>query len=257
MPLPKIEVVKGDRPVNAEGVIAVVNPTDPIRAPCPVFRGDDVAGHRALCEVHHAARLGCGARHDHRDRDRTAGALRAHPQRPRLRRGEIARMLDVHVGQAAPEPDRATSRSFSGKRLRPALTLLWRDGSVGSGHAGPSLGRRDRRADPHRHTGPRRHPRRVAHAPPGRDGQRARRQRDGGAVGRLHLRDLVQGGGRARGPLSHRATSPRSSASSAAARSCRCITGNDFDMDEETYFRIIEDKTAALYAAALRCGAVL
>jgi len=32
---------------------------------------------------------------------------------------------------------------------------------------------------------------------------------------------------------------------------------NDFDLTEETYFRIIEDKTAALYAAALRCGAVL
>jgi octaprenyl-diphosphate synthase len=32
---------------------------------------------------------------------------------------------------------------------------------------------------------------------------------------------------------------------------------NDFDLDEETYFRIIEAKTAALYAAALRSGAVL
>ncbi len=32
---------------------------------------------------------------------------------------------------------------------------------------------------------------------------------------------------------------------------------NDPDLSEETYFRIIEDKTAALYAAALRCGAVL
>ena len=32
---------------------------------------------------------------------------------------------------------------------------------------------------------------------------------------------------------------------------------NDMDLAEETYFRIIEDKTAALYAAALRCGAVL
>jgi len=30
---------------------------------------------------------------------------------------------------------------------------------------------------------------------------------------------------------------------------------NDLDLTEETYFRIIEDKTAALYAAALRCGA--
>jgi len=30
---------------------------------------------------------------------------------------------------------------------------------------------------------------------------------------------------------------------------------NDIDLPEETYFRIIEDKTAALYAAALRCGA--
>jgi octaprenyl-diphosphate synthase len=30
---------------------------------------------------------------------------------------------------------------------------------------------------------------------------------------------------------------------------------NDIDLTEETYFRIIEDKTAALYAAALRCGA--
>jgi octaprenyl-diphosphate synthase len=29
----------------------------------------------------------------------------------------------------------------------------------------------------------------------------------------------------------------------------------DVDLGEETYFRIIEDKTAALYAAALRCGA--
>jgi len=29
---------------------------------------------------------------------------------------------------------------------------------------------------------------------------------------------------------------------------------NDFDLAEETYLRIIEDKTAALYAAALRCG---
>jgi octaprenyl-diphosphate synthase len=32
---------------------------------------------------------------------------------------------------------------------------------------------------------------------------------------------------------------------------------NDFDLDEPTYFRIIEDKTASLYAASLRCGAVL
>ena len=32
---------------------------------------------------------------------------------------------------------------------------------------------------------------------------------------------------------------------------------NDIEMPEETYFRIIEDKTAALYAAALRCGAEL
>jgi octaprenyl-diphosphate synthase len=32
---------------------------------------------------------------------------------------------------------------------------------------------------------------------------------------------------------------------------------NDFELAEETYFRIIEDKTAALYAAALRAGAVL
>ncbi|MHC4959658.1 MAG: polyprenyl synthetase family protein [Planctomycetota bacterium] len=32
---------------------------------------------------------------------------------------------------------------------------------------------------------------------------------------------------------------------------------NDFDLSESTYFRIIEDKTASLYAAALRCGAVL
>jgi len=32
---------------------------------------------------------------------------------------------------------------------------------------------------------------------------------------------------------------------------------NDFDLDEETYFTIIEEKTAALYAAALRCGARL
>ncbi len=32
---------------------------------------------------------------------------------------------------------------------------------------------------------------------------------------------------------------------------------HDADMSEETYFRIIEDKTAALYAAALRCGAQL
>ena len=30
---------------------------------------------------------------------------------------------------------------------------------------------------------------------------------------------------------------------------------HDFEMPESTYFRIIEDKTAALYAAALRCGA--
>ena len=30
---------------------------------------------------------------------------------------------------------------------------------------------------------------------------------------------------------------------------------NDLDLPEETYFRIIEDKTAALYAASLRCGA--
>ncbi|MEM8882952.1 MAG: polyprenyl synthetase family protein [Planctomycetota bacterium] len=30
---------------------------------------------------------------------------------------------------------------------------------------------------------------------------------------------------------------------------------HDFEMSEEVYFRIIEDKTAALYAAALRCGA--
>lgn len=30
---------------------------------------------------------------------------------------------------------------------------------------------------------------------------------------------------------------------------------NDIDLPEETYFRIIEDKTAALYAASLRCGA--
>jgi octaprenyl-diphosphate synthase len=30
---------------------------------------------------------------------------------------------------------------------------------------------------------------------------------------------------------------------------------NDVNLPEETYFRIIEDKTAALYAAALRCGA--
>jgi len=29
---------------------------------------------------------------------------------------------------------------------------------------------------------------------------------------------------------------------------------HDFEMPESTYFRIIEDKTAALYAAALRCG---
>jgi octaprenyl-diphosphate synthase len=32
---------------------------------------------------------------------------------------------------------------------------------------------------------------------------------------------------------------------------------NDVDLPEETYFRIIEDKTAALYAASLRCGAEL
>jgi len=32
---------------------------------------------------------------------------------------------------------------------------------------------------------------------------------------------------------------------------------NDPDLPEETYFRVIEDKTAALYAAALRSGAVL
>jgi len=32
---------------------------------------------------------------------------------------------------------------------------------------------------------------------------------------------------------------------------------HDVEMAEETYFRIIEDKTAALYAAALRCGAQL
>jgi len=32
---------------------------------------------------------------------------------------------------------------------------------------------------------------------------------------------------------------------------------NDLELSEETYFRIIEDKTAALYAAALRSGAVL
>ena len=32
---------------------------------------------------------------------------------------------------------------------------------------------------------------------------------------------------------------------------------NDFDLDEKTYFTIIEEKTAALYAAALRCGARL
>ena len=32
---------------------------------------------------------------------------------------------------------------------------------------------------------------------------------------------------------------------------------NDLDLSEETYFRIIEDKTAALYSAALRCGAEL
>ena len=32
---------------------------------------------------------------------------------------------------------------------------------------------------------------------------------------------------------------------------------HDYDLPEATYFRIIEDKTAALYAAALRCGAVL
>lgn len=32
---------------------------------------------------------------------------------------------------------------------------------------------------------------------------------------------------------------------------------NDFDLTEQTYFRIIEDKTAALYGAALRCGGVL
>lgn len=31
----------------------------------------------------------------------------------------------------------------------------------------------------------------------------------------------------------------------------------DFEMSEELYFRIIEDKTAALYAAALRCGSRL
>ncbi len=30
---------------------------------------------------------------------------------------------------------------------------------------------------------------------------------------------------------------------------------HDFEMSESTYFRVIEDKTAALYAAALRCGA--
>ena len=30
---------------------------------------------------------------------------------------------------------------------------------------------------------------------------------------------------------------------------------HDFELSEATYFRIIEDKTAALYAAALRCGA--
>jgi len=30
---------------------------------------------------------------------------------------------------------------------------------------------------------------------------------------------------------------------------------DDLELSEETYFRIIEDKTAALYAAALRCGA--
>jgi len=32
---------------------------------------------------------------------------------------------------------------------------------------------------------------------------------------------------------------------------------NEVDLPEDTYFRIIEDKTAALYAAALRCGAEL
>ena len=32
---------------------------------------------------------------------------------------------------------------------------------------------------------------------------------------------------------------------------------HDFELSEATYFRIIEDKTAALYAAALRCGAYL
>ena len=32
---------------------------------------------------------------------------------------------------------------------------------------------------------------------------------------------------------------------------------HDYDLSEATYFRIIEDKTAALYAAAMRCGAVL
>lgn len=32
---------------------------------------------------------------------------------------------------------------------------------------------------------------------------------------------------------------------------------HDVELSEKTYFRIIEDKTAALYAAALRCGAAL
>lgn len=32
---------------------------------------------------------------------------------------------------------------------------------------------------------------------------------------------------------------------------------HDYDLSEATYFKIIEDKTAALYAAAMRCGAVL
>jgi octaprenyl-diphosphate synthase len=32
---------------------------------------------------------------------------------------------------------------------------------------------------------------------------------------------------------------------------------NDADISEATYFRVIEDKTAALYAAGLRCGATL
>ena len=129
-------------------------------------------------------------------------------------------------------------------------------GRRAGGDAPRQLGRL-RRVHPHRHPAARRRGGRKPAAPWPRQRQRGVRQQGLGAGRRLPVRALVPADDRGRLAGGEWRSCPRRPPPSPRARCCRVATQNDLSTSMERYLEVVHGKTAALFAAACRVGAVV